>query len=67
MMTNINEGNIVYMMSNRDTTNNNKCKVLGKEAFYYKDEEMKKTFFTVSTSCEINKLNQKNDGDEGIH
>ena len=57
MMTNLNEGNIVYIMSMRDTTDNNKCKVLGKEAFYYKDEEMKKMFFTVSTSCEINKLN----------
>lgn len=59
MMTNLNEGNIVYIMSNRDTTNNNKCRVLGKEAFYYKDEEMKKLFFTVSTSCEINKITTK--------
>ena len=59
MMTSINEGNIVYMMSNRDTTKNNKCRVLGKEAFYYKDEEMKKLFFTVNTSCEINKITSK--------
>ena len=46
-------------MSNRDAANNNKCSVLGKESFYYKDEEMKKIFFTVSTSCEINKITSK--------
>lgn len=67
LMTNLNEGNIVYMMSMRDAANNNKCRVLGKEAFYYKNEEMKKIFFTVSTSCEINKLNQEDNGDERIH
>ena len=59
MMTNINEGNIVYMMSNRDTTNKNKCKLLGKGPFYYKDEEMKKFFFTMNTSCEINRINKE--------
>ena len=59
MMTNLNEGNIVYMMSRRDATNNNKCRVLGKEAFYYKDEEMKNFFFTMNTSCEINRINKE--------
>lgn len=59
MMTNLNEGNIVYIMSNRDTTDNNKCRVLGKEAFYYKDEDMKEKFFKVITSCEINKIKSK--------
>ena len=59
MMTNLNEGNIVYMMSNRDTTNKNKCKLLGEGPFYYKDEEMKKFFFTMNTSCEINRINKE--------
>ena len=59
MMTNLNEGNIVYMMSNRDTTNKNKCKLLGEGPFYYKDEEMKKFFFTMNTSCEINIINKE--------
>ena len=59
MMTNLNEGNIVYMMSNRDTTNKNKCKLLGEGPFYYKDEEMKNFFFTMNTSCEINRINKE--------
>lgn len=59
MMTSLNEGNIVYMMSNRDTTNKNKCKLLGEGPFYYKDEEMKKFFFTMNTSCEINRINKE--------
>ena len=59
MMTNLNEGNIVYMMSNRYTTNKNKCKLLGEGPFYYKDEEMKKFFFTMNTSCEINRINKE--------
>ena len=59
MMTNLNEGDIVYMMSIRDTANNNKCRVLGEGPFYYKDEDMKEKFFTVITSCEINKIKSK--------
>lgn len=59
MMTNLNEGNIVHIMPMRDTANNNKCRVLGKKAFYYKDEEKKKKFFTLNTSCEINKINKE--------
>lgn len=59
MMTNLNEGDIVYMMSIRDAANNNKCRVIGEEPFYYKDEDMKEKFFTVITSCEINKINLK--------
>ena len=59
MMTNLNEGNIVYMMSNRDITNKNKCKLLGEGPFYYKDEEMKNFFFTMNTSCEINRINKE--------
>ena len=59
MMTNLNEGNIVYMMSSRDTANKNKCKLLGEGPFYYKDDEMKKIFFKMNTFCEINKINKE--------
>lgn len=56
LMTALSEGNIVYIYSQRDLSNLNKCKVIGKKARYYKGNTDKKFFFTTYTLCEINNL-----------
>lgn len=59
MMTNLNEGNIVYIRSNRDTSNMNQCIALGKESHSYKGKKEKDLFFTINTFCEIKDLTKK--------
>lgn len=59
LMTNLNEGHIVYIMSGRDLENLNRCFVAGNGAMYYKDDKSKRLFFTIHTFCEIKDITKK--------
>lgn len=59
LMTNLSEGHIVYIMSDRDLTNQNRCFVTGKEAMSYKDNDSKSLFFTIHTFCKIKDITKK--------
>lgn len=59
LMTNLSEGHIVYIMSDRDLTNLNRCFVTGKGAMSYKDDIGKRIFFTIHTFCEIKDITKK--------
>ena len=59
LMTNLSEGHIIYIMSDRDLTNQNRCFVTGKEAMSYKDNDSKSLFFTIHTFCKIKDITKK--------
>lgn len=63
LMTNLSEGHIVYIMSERNFENLNKCNVVGKKSFNYNDNIGKKIFFSVHTNCEIKNITKKEENE----
>ena len=59
LMTNLSEGSIVYIMSERDLENINKCNVVGKSSYCYNGKKGKDLFFTINTFCKIKDITKK--------